>query len=111
VNGFEHGRGAAGGVDRAVDPGVAVIAGDDPVVGPGRAFDFSDDVPDDAALIVLLGDEVDAYAAGESRCDSGRAERLASLGHAWAFERFQDGRGIVIADGDGDDVGLVACPM
>ena len=35
-----------------------MIADDDPVVGIHRAGDFSDDVPDDAALIVLLGDEV-----------------------------------------------------
>jgi hypothetical protein len=54
VDGFEHGGGAAVGVDRAVDPGVAMVAGDDPVVGVLGAFDFADDVPDDAALVVLL---------------------------------------------------------
>ncbi len=32
VDGFEHGGGAAVGIDCAVDPGVAMIAGDDPVV-------------------------------------------------------------------------------
>ena len=32
VDGLEHGGGAAVGVDCAVDPGVAMIAGDDPVV-------------------------------------------------------------------------------
>ena len=32
VDGLEHGGGAGVGVDGAVDPGVAMIAGDDPVV-------------------------------------------------------------------------------
>ena len=63
VDGLEHGGGAAGGVDGAVDPGVAMIAGDNPVAGVLGALDFSDDVPDDAALIVLIGDKVDFYAA------------------------------------------------
>ena len=33
VNRLKHGGGAAVGIDCAVDPGVAMIAGDDPVVG------------------------------------------------------------------------------
>ena len=107
VDGFKHGGGAAGGVDGAIDPGIAVIAGDDPIVGVLRAFDFSDHVPDDAALVVLLGDEVDLYAAGAEVIAEGQ-RALPALRHAGAFERLQDGRGIVIADGDGDDAGLVA---
>ena len=80
MDGLKHGGGAAGGIDRAIDPGVAMIADDDPVVGILGAFDFSDDVPDDAALIVLLRDEMDLTdAAAGLRGGSGRAERPASL--------------------------------
>ena len=60
VNGFKHGGGAAVGIDRAVDPGIAMVAGDDPVIGKAGAGDGADDIPDGAALVVLLGDEVDA---------------------------------------------------
>ena len=64
VHRLEHGRGAAGRIDGAIDPGIAMIAGDHPVVWILRSFDFSDDIPDDAALVVLLRDEVDFHAAG-----------------------------------------------
>ncbi len=56
VDRLEHGRGAGVGIDGAVDPGVAVIAGDDPVVflGGVAAGDGADHVPDDAEPGVLL---------------------------------------------------------
>jgi hypothetical protein len=104
---FEHGCGAAGGVDGAIDPGVAVIADDDPVVGVLDAFDLSNYVPDDAALIVLLRDQVDLHAARPQVIAEGQ-RALPAQGHARAFEGLENGRGIVIAEGDGDDVGLVA---
>ena len=107
VHGLEHGGGAAVGIDRAVDPGVAMIADDDPVVGILGAFDPADHVPDDAALVVLLRDEVNAHAAGPDVIAEGQ-RALPALRHTGAFERLQDGRGVVIADGDGDDVRLVA---
>ena len=71
VDGFEHGGGAAVGIDGAVDPGVAVVAGDDPVVllrGVG-AWDSADDVPDGAELVVLLKMHVDGDLAGAARGD------------------------------------------
>ena len=40
ANGFKHGGGAAGGIDRAIDPRVAMIADDDPCVGILRALRF-----------------------------------------------------------------------
>ena len=104
---FKHGGGAAVGIDRAVDPGVAVIAADDPLVGILRALDLADHVPDDAALVVLLRDEVNFHAAGPEVIAEGQ-RALPALRHAGAFESLQNRRGIVIADGDGDDVRLVA---
>ncbi len=56
VDGFEHGGGAGVGVDGAVDPGVAMVAGYDPVVflrGAG-AGNGADDVPDGAEGDVLF---------------------------------------------------------
>ena len=66
VDGFEHGGGAAVGIDGAVDPGVAVVAGDDPVVllGGVGAVDGADDVPDGAEGVVLLEVHVDGDFAG-----------------------------------------------
>ena len=40
MDGLEHGGGAAVGVGRAVDPGVAMVAGDDPVSGSDRCRDL-----------------------------------------------------------------------
>ena len=70
VDGFEHGGGAGAGVDRAVDPGVAVVAGDDPVVflGGVGAGDGADDVPDGAEGDVLLEVHVDGDFGGGCRC-------------------------------------------
>ncbi len=89
VHGFKHGGGAAGGIDRAIDPGVAMIADDDPGVGILRALDFADHVPDDAALVVLLRDEVDFHSAG-TQVIAERQRALPALRHSGAFERLQD---------------------
>ena len=80
VHRFQHGGGAAGGIDGAVDPGVAVIAGDDPIAGVLRAFYLSDHVPDDAPLIVLhwRPGEPSRLCPQPLRGDSGRAARPAS---------------------------------
>ncbi len=61
VDGLEHGSGAGVGIDGAEDPGVAMIAGDDPVVFLRRvgSFDDADDVPDGAQCGVLLEVHVD----------------------------------------------------
>ena len=107
VDGFEHGGGAAVGIDGAVDPGIAMIADDDPLVGRLGALDFADDVPDGAALVVLLRRR-DGRGRRRDRCGSGRAARPASLRGRRAVERLQDGRGVVIAERDGENVGLVA---
>ena len=40
VNGFQHGGGAAVGVDRSVGPGVAMVAHHHPIVRILGAFDF-----------------------------------------------------------------------
>ena len=55
VDGLEHGGGAAAGIDGAVDPGVAMVAGDDDFVflcGVGAGY-AADDVPDGAQARVL----------------------------------------------------------
>ena len=49
---------------------------------------------------------MDFHAAGADVIAKGQ-RALPPLRSAGAFERLKDGRGIVIADGDGDDVRLV----
>ena len=54
MNSFEHGRGSAVRVDRAVDPGVSVIARDHPIFTAIRPWDLSYNVPDGLFGVVLL---------------------------------------------------------
>src|SRR5208282_6941993 len=54
VYAFEHGRSAAVGVDRAVHPGVAMIASDHPLIRQLAAADAADHIPERAELIILL---------------------------------------------------------
>ena len=107
ANGLKHGGGAAGGIDRAKDPRVTMIAEDDGCTGILRALDFPDDIPDDAALVVLLRDEVDFYAAG-TEVIAERERALPGLRNARAGERLEDGRGVVRAERNGDDARLDA---
>src|ERR1035441_4022981 len=111
MNRFEHGGGAAGGIDGAVDPGVAVIAPHHPLVGVLRSFELADDIPNDAALEVLHGDQVDLHAALSSKLSEVVAEgqgALPLLRHTGAAEGLQDRRGVVVAEGNRDNVRLVA---
>jgi len=66
MDGFEHRGGAGVGVNGAVYPGVAVVAGDDPIVflGGTGAGDSADDVPYGAEGDVLLEVHVDGDAGG-----------------------------------------------
>src|ERR1700690_1635976 len=107
ADGFKHGGGTAGGIDCAIDPRVAVIADDDPCVRVLRAFDFSDDIPDDAALVILLGDEVNFHSGG-TEVIAKRQRTLPALRRARPFKRLQNRRGIVRAEWNGDDARLIA---
>ena len=100
MHGFEHGGGATGWIDGSVDPGVAMVACNDPLVGELRAFDLADYVPDDAALVVLPRDKVDAHPARPDVVAEGKSA-LPSLGHACAGEGFEDGGGVAVAEGNG----------
>ncbi len=51
---LEHGGGAAVRIHRSVHPRVAVIAGDDPLIGRNRSAHFANHVPDGAELVILL---------------------------------------------------------
>ena len=51
---FEHRRRAAVRIDRAVDPGVAMIARNHPFVGKLAAAHAANHIPESAELIVLL---------------------------------------------------------
>ncbi len=90
VDGLEHGGGAAGGIDGAVDPGVAMVAGDDEVIflrGVG-AGDASDDVPDGAEGVVLLESHVD----GDSAAAGGAADVIGEGKRALPVARGSWGR-------------------
>src|ERR1700740_3197346 len=106
MHGLEHRCRPAIGIDCAIDPCIAMIADDNPVVGIIAALDFADYVPDGAALIVLLRYQMHANAAGSKVVAEGK-RALPALRHTWALEGLQDGRGVVIAEGNGDDVRLV----
>ena len=54
VHCFEHAGRAARRIDGAEDPGVAVVAGDDPLIRIGGAVDGADDVPDGAIGVLLI---------------------------------------------------------
>src|ERR1700722_16069391 len=107
ANGFKHGGGSAGWIDRAVDPRVAVIADDARGVGGGGAWDFSDYIPDDAALVILLRDDVNFYAGGTEVIRK-RQRTLPALRSAGAFERCENWRGVMPTERDGDDARLIA---
>ncbi len=107
VDGLKHGGGAAVGVDCAVDPGVAMVAVDHPFIGVLRTADPSNDIPNQPSLVVLLRDQMHAHAAAAEVIAKGQ-RALPSLRHARAFQRLQNRRGVVVTDGDGDDVRLVA---
>ena len=113
VNGFEHGGGAAVGVDGAVDPGVAVVAGDDPVFGVVGAGDGADDVPDGADGDVLLEVHVDGDfavggvgGAGAEVVGEGKGTLPVARGFGSA-EGFEDGGGVAVGEGVGGDGRLI----
>ena len=95
VDGFEHGGGAAVGIDGAVDPGIAMIAGDDPLIGEFGAGDGADDVPDGGVLVVHFENQVDLDAGTDVVGEGQRALPFArGVGTA---EVLEDGRGVVVA--------------
>ena len=47
-------RGSAVGIDRTINPGIAMVAGNHPLVGKLRSANHADHVPDGHELIVLL---------------------------------------------------------
>ena len=57
-------RGAAVGIDRAIDPGVAMVARDHPLVGKLRSLHHADDVVDGGKVIVLLQQHVHLHRSG-----------------------------------------------
>src|SRR5882762_1759678 len=54
VHGFEHRRRAAVGVDGTVDPCVAVVSCNDPLVGQFAAPHAADHIPQSSVLIILF---------------------------------------------------------
>src|SRR5579862_2588459 len=54
VNRFKHRSGAAVGINGSVNPGVAMIARNNPGIGRFASWNFSSDIPDCAVLIILF---------------------------------------------------------
>ena len=104
---FEHGRGAATRIHRAVDPRIAVVAHHHPLARIFRTLDLADYIPDDPALVILLRNQVNLHAAGAEMIAEGK-RTLPALRHARPLQSLQNGCGIVVADGDGDDLRLVS---
>ena len=119
VDGFEHGGGAAVGVDGAVDPGVAMIAGYDPIVGVVGAGNGADDVPDGAEGNVLIEMHVDGDVCGGCGVGSGAGSRVIGEGERalpvarrlLAAERFEDRSRVFVGERVGGNDGLVALKL
>ena len=94
---FEHSGGAAVGIDRAVDPGVAVISGDDPFVGQIAAGHASDDVPEGTEAVVLLEVHLHFRRAGTDVIGEGQRS-LPLARRIGAAKMLQDGPGVVIGE-------------
>ena len=95
VDGFQHGGGAAVGIDGAEDPGVAMIADDDRFIGILCAGNFSDDIPNGAESVVLLQQQVNLHRAGAHVIGEGQ-RALPGVGRFWTAERLQNGCGVTI---------------
>src|SRR5579863_10049530 len=54
VNGFEHRSGATVGINGPENPGVAMIARNNPGIGRFASRNFSSHIPDCAVLIILF---------------------------------------------------------
>ena len=93
MHGLKHAGGSAVGVDSAVDPRIAMIADNDPVLRIIGAFNPADHIPDGAALVVLLGNEMHAHAAGPKVIAEGE-RALPTLRNAGALQRLQNRRSI-----------------
>ncbi len=99
-------RRAAPGVDRAVDPGVAVVADHDPAVGLDLPLELGDHVPDRPDLVVHLDRHADLH---RPRADVVR-DRQAPLpagGDVGPAHRFEDRPGRLVADRQRRDRGVV----
>src|SRR5260370_41047373 len=100
MDGLEHGRGAAVGIHRAVYPGIAVIAGNHPLVGQVAAGQSSDDVPENAETVVLL--EVHLHLRRPRAHVIGKGQRsLPSPRRIGAAKMLKYGPHIVIRAGSG----------
>ena len=84
-----------------------MIAIDHPLIGVVRTFDLSNHVPNNPALIVLLRNQVHLH-PGRSQVITKRQRALPALRNSRPLKVLEDRRGIVVADGDGDDAGLIA---
>ena len=79
---FELGAGAGDGVAGSVDPGVVVVAADDPLIGHGGALDGGDDVVERLALPVEGELEVGLDGAGAGAIGEGQAAAPGRRGRA-----------------------------
>ena len=73
----------------------------------GSAGNFPDDIPDDAALVILLRDEVN-FNTGGTQVIRKRQRSLPALRNAGPFERPENRRRVMRAERNGDDARLVA---
>jgi len=87
-----------------------MIAGEDPLIRGISTFDFADDIPDGAELVILIGEDVDANAAGAVVIVE-RQRALPSLRDGGALKGTKDGRSVVIAERDGGNAGLIAAAL
>src|SRR5579864_9706375 len=91
MHGFEHCRGAALGIDRTVDPSIAVIAREHHRVRPGAAANRADHVPNGSKLKILLQMQLHPYRSRPHVIVEWQAA-FPVAGYGWAGEMLQDGR-------------------
>src|ERR1700722_4948056 len=94
VHRFQHGGCAAVGINRSINPGVAVIACDYPFVGR-CSTNLSNYIPNCAELIVLLKVHLDFCGTRTDVVSKGQSA-LPFAGRGWSAEVLKNRRGIGI---------------
>ena len=108
VYGLQHGGRPAAGIDGAINPGIAVISGDHPLIGKIGAGDFADHVPHGALGVVHLHSQVNLDQVLTAHVVAEGQGSLPLPGGDRAAQVFQDRLRIVIGKRHGGDGGQAA---
>ena len=107
MDAFQHGSCAAVGINRAVDPRIAVVAHHHPLIGILGASDFASNIPDGPVLVILFQMQLHLHRAGAYVVGKGQS----ALPIARRFrpsQVLQDRLGIAVRKRSGRNLGHIA---